>query len=48
MDYASWILALLGMATAVVFGVVVVYVVASAIANMMRMRNRRRKLAHHG
>jgi len=48
MDYASWILALLGMATAVVFVVVVVYLLASTIANVMKTRSRRRKLAHRG
>jgi uncharacterized membrane-anchored protein YhcB (DUF1043 family) len=48
MGYATWILALLCLAAAVVIGLVAVYLVAGGIANVMKLRNRRKKLVPHG
>ncbi|HXY99463.1 MAG TPA: hypothetical protein VEI03_05655 [Stellaceae bacterium] len=48
MGYASWILALLDLTAAVVFGLVIVYLLGGGIARLMKARSRRRKLLHHG
>lgn len=48
MGYVTWILALLGLAAAVVIGLVILYLVVKGITNLMKLRTRRRTLVLHG